>query len=78
MSTTVATSGTSLADAYEHWTRYGDVGRALPDVRLIYGSRIADFSGVAEADQALALAREELAGLAPETPLALLVVARSA
>jgi N-methylhydantoinase A/oxoprolinase/acetone carboxylase beta subunit len=75
---TVESSEAALGDAYERGTRYGDVGRALPDVRLVYGSRIVDLSGVSEPAQALALARDELAGLAPETPLVLLVAVRPA
>jgi N-methylhydantoinase A/oxoprolinase/acetone carboxylase beta subunit len=75
---TVEGSDAALVDAYERGTRYGDVGRALPDVRLVYGSRILDLSGVSEPDQARALARDELAGLAPQTPLALLVASRDA
>jgi N-methylhydantoinase A len=59
---TTATCEAALRDAFEHYTRYGDVGRALPDLRLVYGARIANLSGVSDADQAIALAREELAG----------------
>jgi N-methylhydantoinase A/oxoprolinase/acetone carboxylase beta subunit len=76
--TTVENVEAALADAYERGTRYGDVGRALPDVRLVYGSRIVDLGGVAEPAQARALASDELAGLAPDTPIAILVAARRA
>jgi hypothetical protein len=75
---TVETSEAALTVAYERGTRYGDVGRALPDVRLVYGSRIVDLSGVSEPAQAQALARDEFGGLAPDTPIALLVAARPA
>jgi len=77
-SATVETSEAALTLAYERGTRYGDVGRALPDVRLVYGSRIVDLSGVSEPAQAQALARDEFGGLAPDTPIALLVAARPA
>jgi len=53
----------ALADAIESATRFGDVGRALPDVYLVYGGRIADLRGLARAEQAIALAKEEITGL---------------
>jgi hypothetical protein len=54
------------------------VGRALPDVRIVYASRIADFSGVADPDQAIALARDELAGCEPSLIVAIVAARRSA
>jgi N-methylhydantoinase A/oxoprolinase/acetone carboxylase beta subunit len=52
-----------LSRALEEGTAYGDVGRALPEVHLVYGSRVADLGTLAEAAQVLALAAEELRGL---------------
>jgi hypothetical protein len=75
---TTATSEAALRDAYERYTRFGDVGRALPDLRLVYGARIADLSGVSDVDQAIALAHEELAGLASENTIVLLAAPRHA
>jgi hypothetical protein len=67
-----------LAAAYERFTRFGDVGRALPDMRIVYGSRIADLSGVASVDGAVALACDELAGSDPAAPVALVAAPRTA
>jgi N-methylhydantoinase A len=68
----------SLGAAFERYTRFGDVGRALPDVRIAYAARIADFSGVADVDQAVALAREEVAGCDPAAVVAVIAAPRSA
>jgi N-methylhydantoinase A/oxoprolinase/acetone carboxylase beta subunit len=67
-----------LARAVDEHTAFGDVGRALPDVFLLRGSRIAEFAGMAEAEQIVALAREELAGVAEDDMVVLLVVPKRA
>jgi N-methylhydantoinase A len=67
-----------LRAAVDEATTFGDVGRALPDIYLLHGARIADFSGLASAEQAVALAEEELAGRAPDAPIVLLTVPRRA
>jgi hypothetical protein len=67
-----------LTTAFERYTRFGDVGRALPDVRIAYGARIADFSGVADVEQAVALAQEEIAGCDPAAEVAVIAAPRSA
>lgn len=51
-----------LRESMESATNFGDVGRALPELYLLHGGRIADFCGLASIEQAVALAREELAG----------------
>jgi len=76
--TTAAQSQSALGDAIEAATAFGDVGRAMPDVYLLHGARVADFSGLASADQALALAEEELQGLDPLATLAVLTVSKPA
>jgi N-methylhydantoinase A len=68
----------ALTAAFDAYTRFGDVGRALPDVRLVYAARIADLSGVADIEQAIALAGEELAGCAPSTEIAIVAAPRAA
>jgi N-methylhydantoinase A len=68
----------SLRDAIESATAFGDVGRALPELYLVHGARIADFSGLASADQAIALASEEVAGRKADDPVAILAVPRAA
>ena len=78
---THASAGTlepSLREAMERATAFGDVGRAIPEVHLIHGGRIADFSGLATVDQAAALALEEVRGRAPGDPVAIFTVARQA
>jgi N-methylhydantoinase A/oxoprolinase/acetone carboxylase beta subunit len=59
-------------------TSFGDVGRALPDVHLAYGSRVADLGALAEADHVIALATEELRGLEPATPVLIIASHRAA
>ncbi|MDQ2991792.1 MAG: hydantoinase/oxoprolinase [Candidatus Eremiobacteraeota bacterium] len=70
--TTAGEIGTSLRGAIEDATNFGDVGRALPNVYVLHGARMADFSGLASADQAIALAVEELAGREPSAPVVIL------
>lgn len=71
----------ALADlraAVEEATAFGDVGRALPDIYVLHGARIADFSGLASAEQAAALAEEELAGRGADAPVVILTASRPA
>jgi N-methylhydantoinase A/oxoprolinase/acetone carboxylase beta subunit len=67
-----------LRIAIEDATSFGDVGRALPELYVIHGARIADFSGLASAEQAVALAREEIGGREESEPVAILTVPRAA
>jgi len=67
-----------LPQAIENATNFGDVGRALPDVYLLHGGRIADFSGLASAEQALALASEELSGHDASALVVILTAKRNA
>ncbi len=76
--TTVARVPQVLAELLEATTAFGDVGRALPAVQLAYGSRVADLGTLAETGHVLALAAEELRGLADETAVAILAAAREA
>ena len=50
-------------------TDFGDAGRSLPDIHLLVGSRIINLSGLAELDQAIALARTELENMPNDTPI---------
>jgi hypothetical protein len=76
--TTVARVERDLARLLEDASAFGDVGRALPGVRLAYGARVADLGTLAEVAQVTALASEELRGLDPATPVALLAEMRDA
>jgi N-methylhydantoinase A/oxoprolinase/acetone carboxylase beta subunit len=69
LATTGANAQRDLRDAIEAATTFGDVGRALPSVYLMHGGRIADFSGLASADQAIALAQEEIGGRDDTAPV---------
>ena len=53
----------ALVAVLDEATAYGDVGRALPDVHLAYGKRLAGLGTLAQSEQVLALAEEELRGL---------------
>ena len=77
-STTVAKLDETLALAIEESTRFGDVGRALPDLYLVHRGHIADLRGMASAAQARALAQEEVAGCDPSQAVTVITVARAA
>ena len=74
--TTVARIERDLAALLDEATAFGDVGRALPDVTVVYGTRVADLGTLAEALQVVALALEETRGLDPATAIALVAAAR--
>ena len=76
--TTVAALDDDLARAIEDATRFGDVGRALPDVYLVHRGHIADLRGMASAAQARALAQEETAGCDADQAVMIVTVARAA
>jgi hypothetical protein len=67
-----------LVRAVDEHTTFGDVGRALPDVFLLRGSRIGEFAGMAEAAQIAGLVRDELQGVADDERVVLLVVPKRA
>jgi N-methylhydantoinase A len=76
--TTVAALDDALARAIEGATRFGDVGRALPDLYLVHRGHIADLRGMVSADAARALAQEETAGCDPSQAVTIITVARAA
>lgn len=63
-----------LRTAMEEATEFGDVGRALPELYVLHGARVADFSGLGSIDQAIALATEEIRGREPQTSVTMLLV----
>ena len=63
-----------LRRVWEEVTIYNGDSVITPDVFVIAGRRVVDLSGVTALDQALAIGRSELDGLAPETPVALISV----
>jgi hypothetical protein len=78
LATTPAQLEPALAAAIEQYTNYGDVGKVLPDLWVLAGVRIVELTGLTDADGALALAADEIAGLPDDTPLALVVVGKRA
>jgi N-methylhydantoinase A/oxoprolinase/acetone carboxylase beta subunit len=67
-----------LREAIEDATAFGDVGRAMPNLYVLHGARIADYSGLLSAEQAVALAEEELAGREPGAPVLIITSRRPA
>ena len=74
--TTVARIERDLAALLEDATAFGDVGRALPGMHLVYGTHVAELGTLAEVPQVVALALEETRGLDPATAVALVAAAR--
>jgi N-methylhydantoinase A/oxoprolinase/acetone carboxylase beta subunit len=58
-------------------TDFGDAGRSLPDVHVLVGSRIVNLSGLADLEQALALASAELENLDPGERISMVATARA-
>jgi N-methylhydantoinase A len=75
---TTAELETSVREAIERATNFGDVGRALPALYVLRAGRIAAFEGLTSAEQGAALAAEECEGYAPDDRVALLTVPREA
>src|SRR5262249_53527611 len=63
-----------LKRVWEDVTIYNGDSVITPDVFVVAGRRVVDLSGVTALDQALAIGRSELEGLAPDTPVALISV----
>ena len=59
-STTISDVLTELENVISQLTDFGDAGRSLPDIHILVGSRIINLSGLADMEQALALAKTEL------------------
>jgi len=76
--TTVSRLERALKVVLEEGTAFGDVGRALPDVYLVYARRVAGLGTLADAEQVIALACEEVRGLAESAAVAIVAGARSA
>ncbi len=76
--TSAGRAAAALERVLDEATTFGDVGRALPEVTLAYGSRVADLGTLAEGRQVLALAAEELRGLAHDEPVVILAARRDA
>ncbi len=58
-----------ITETVEQLTDFGDAGRAIPDIFVLYGARFANFSGLADLEQVLVLSEVELRSLDPATKL---------
>jgi N-methylhydantoinase A len=76
--TNVAGAERELTRLLDDATAFGDVGRALPEVLLVYAARVVDLGTLADAAQVVALAGEELRGLDGPSPVTLLAARRPA
>jgi N-methylhydantoinase A/oxoprolinase/acetone carboxylase beta subunit len=74
----VAALDRRLPALIEEHTAFGDVGRAIPDIFILHGRRIAEFTGMGEATQILALAAEELSGVADDDRIVLIAARKRA
>ncbi len=63
-----------LRDLWESVTIYNGDSVIAPDMFVVAGRRIVDLSGITALDQAIAISRGELEGLAPEAPVVLISV----
>jgi hypothetical protein len=62
----------------EETTSFGDVGRALPALALVYAERVAQLGALGSPGAATALAREEVSGLDPAADVLIVAIRRSA
>lgn len=69
---------TDLSKMIDDFTDFGDAGRTLPDIHMLAGPRMVNLSGLAEGEQAIALAEAEVENLPPETALVLVGAKRNA
>jgi N-methylhydantoinase A/oxoprolinase/acetone carboxylase beta subunit len=59
-------------------TDFGDAGRALPDVHVLVAGRIINLSGLADTEQAIALAQTELEHFAADEKLVIVAAPKTA
>ena len=65
----------SLRKFWEEQTLYNGDSVVVPDMFLVIGGQIVDLTGMVALDQALAVARSEFEGLAPDVNVAFIAVA---
>ncbi len=70
--TRLATLEVEVARLVDRLTDYGDAGRTIPDIFVLYGRRILNFSGLVDLEQVVAMIGVELQGLDPDTQLVLI------
>ncbi len=75
--TKVSETVKTLEEIITKLTDFGDAGRSLPDIHLLFGSRIINLSGLAEMEQAIALAKTELENLSEDERVAIVATAKN-
>ena len=76
--TTRARCAATVRAAIEEHTAYGDVGRVLPDLWLLVGGRTIELAGLIDAESALALLADDVAGSTDDESLAIVAIPRRA
>ncbi|HEV3156127.1 MAG TPA: hydantoinase/oxoprolinase family protein [Candidatus Baltobacteraceae bacterium] len=59
----------SLPSLLDEQSSFGDAGRALPEIALVYGTRCVELGTPAETSHILALAQEEIGGVLAQDPI---------
>jgi N-methylhydantoinase A/oxoprolinase/acetone carboxylase beta subunit len=62
-----ATLETALSQTLSKHTRYGDAGALIPALHVLAGRKLTDLTSLTTTEQAMTLARQELAGIDPDT-----------
>ena len=75
--TTAGEAARELEEIITNLTDFGDAGRALPDINILIGARIVNLSGLAEMEQAVALAETELENLAEDEKIVIVATAKN-
>ncbi len=65
--------GSELSGAVAEESVYGDAGQVLPDVFLLHGGRIANFTGISQVEHVVKLAMDELQGAAEDEAVVALI-----
>lgn len=68
-----ATLENTLTATLSKHTTYGDAGALIPALHVVAGRKLTDLTSLTTSEQALTLARQELSGLDPDTPVYVLV-----
>ena len=75
--TTAGDAVRELENVITQLTDFGDAGRALPDINMLIGARIVNLSGLAEMEQAMALAETELENLPEDEKTVIVATAKN-
>lgn len=61
-----------LTAMVENYAQYGDGGKTIPDIFVLYGHKILDLTGLMNTEQLVSVTRAELEGLNPEEKIIIL------